>query len=125
MHLSGGEHLPIHAPFDADFELEGTRNVREVSHDDVDHDGAQELPGRPDRVHDHARLDDLLAETRGDVEEFRGKMLTMQLRARGLISQGVSKEEFPSRLDVADLGWNYSGGFAASSIPGLYDELTQ
>jgi glyoxylase-like metal-dependent hydrolase (beta-lactamase superfamily II) len=63
--------------------------------------------------------------TREDIREFRGKMLTMQLRARGLISEGVSREDFPSRLDVSDLGWNYSGGFAASSIPSLYDELTE
>ena len=63
--------------------------------------------------------------TREDVADFRDKMLTMQLRARGLISEGVSKDAFASRLDVADLGWDYSEGFAASSMPGLYDELTQ
>jgi len=63
--------------------------------------------------------------SRADVEAFRNKMRTMQTRARELISQGVSRDEFPSRLDVGDLGWNYSEGFAASSIPGLFDELTR
>jgi hypothetical protein len=43
--------------------------------------------------------------TRADVREFRGKMLTTQLRARELISRG-------------------SGGFASSSIPGLFNEPT-
>lgn len=57
--------------------------------------------------------------TRADIEAFRDKMLTLQLRARSLITQGVGKADFPSRLDVADLGWNYSTGFAAPSIPGL------
>jgi cyclase len=86
-------------------------NILELDFDTV-------IPG-----HFAAGSEDVL--TRADVEAFRDKMLTMQLRARALITQGVSKEDFPSRLDVADLGWNYSSGFAAPSIPGLFDEMTQ
>jgi cyclase len=86
-------------------------NILELDFDTV-------IPG-----HFQAGSQDLL--TRADVESFRDKMLTMQLRARDLISRGVSREDLPERLDVADLGWNYSSGFAASSIPGLFDELTQ
>ena len=60
-----------------------------------------------------------------DVREFRRKMQTMLERARELVSQGVPEEEFRSRLDTQDLGWDYSSGFAASSVPGMYHELTQ
>ena len=62
--------------------------------------------------------------TRDQVREFRNKLETMIERANTLVSEGVSQDEFVEQLDLEDLGWNYSGGFAASSIPNLYDELT-
>jgi cyclase len=62
--------------------------------------------------------------TRDQVREFRNKLETMLERAKALVSEGVSKDAFVEQLEVEDLGWNYSGGFAASSIPNLYDELS-
>ena len=62
--------------------------------------------------------------TRADLMAFRDNLETMMDRGRALVSEGVSQDEFVERLDVSDIGWDYSGGFAASSIPNLYDELS-
>lgn len=62
--------------------------------------------------------------TKADMREFRNKLETMVDRARTLVSEGVTSDEFVERLDTSDLGWNYTQGFAASSIPNLYAELS-
>jgi glyoxylase-like metal-dependent hydrolase (beta-lactamase superfamily II) len=62
--------------------------------------------------------------TKDDMREFRQKIQTMVDRGRQLISQDVSEAEFRARLNTQDLGWDYSQGFAASTIPGLYNELS-
>ena len=61
---------------------------------------------------------------RADLMAFRDNIETMIERGRALVSEGVSQDEFVDQLDVSDIGWDYSGGFAASSIPNLYDELS-
>ena len=50
----------------------------------------------------------------------------MMERGRALVSQNVSQAQFIERLDVSDLGWDYSDpeSFVASSIPNLYRELS-
>ena len=62
--------------------------------------------------------------TKDDVREFRGKIETLQQRGRELISQGVSKEQFGSRLNADDIGWQIEGSlFGRASLSGFYDEL--
>ncbi len=62
--------------------------------------------------------------TRDDMREFQTKLNTMVERGRSLVTEGVSQDEFVEQLDLTDIGWNYSEGFAASSIPNLYNELS-
>ena len=61
--------------------------------------------------------------SKADIREFRNKFETLLERADALISEGVTADQFAVRLDTSDLGWNYSEGFVASSIPNLYNEL--
>ncbi len=62
--------------------------------------------------------------TKDDVREFRGKIEPLQQRGRELISQGVSKEQFGSRLNADDIGWQIEGSlFGRASLSGFYDEL--
>jgi cyclase len=62
--------------------------------------------------------------SRDDMRAFRNNLETMIERGRSLVSEGASQDEFVEQLDLSDIGWNYSEGFAASSIPNLYDELS-
>ena len=63
--------------------------------------------------------------TKDDVREFRSKIETLQQRGRELISQGVSKDEFGSRLNADDIGWQIEGSlFGRASLSGFYDELS-
>ena len=64
--------------------------------------------------------------TKDDVREFRSKIETLQQRGRELISQGVSKDEFGSRLNADDIGWQIEGSlFGRASLSGFYDELSR
>jgi glyoxylase-like metal-dependent hydrolase (beta-lactamase superfamily II) len=64
--------------------------------------------------------------TKDDVREFRTKIETLQQRGRELISQGVSKDQFGSRLNADDIGWQIEGSlFGRASLAGFYDELRE
>ena len=66
-----------------------------------------------------------LVMNKDDVREFRNKLETMIERANALVSAGASQDEFVEGLELEDLGWSYpSDGFAASTLPNLYDELS-
>ena len=62
--------------------------------------------------------------TKNDIREFRRKFETLQDRGRELISSGVTKDQFGSRLNGDDLGWPIEGSlFGRRSLPDFYDEL--
>lgn len=59
-----------------------------------------------------------------DIQEFHDKFQTLQNRARQLISEGVTKDQFGSRLNGEDLGWSIENSlFGRRSLPFFYDEL--
>ena len=63
--------------------------------------------------------------TKDQVREFRDKLETLIERGNALVSEGVSQDEFVEQLELEDLGWSYpADGFAANTIPNLYDELS-
>ena len=47
--------------------------------------------------------------TKDEVRAFRNKFAALETRARELISEGMSPEEFVSSLQSEDLGWDLSG----------------
>jgi len=62
---------------------------------------------------------------RADLGRFKERLQTIQTRTRELIKQGVSKEQYLSRLKTDDLGWaiDPTSNFVRNSAPGFYDEL--
>lgn len=62
--------------------------------------------------------------TKNDIREFREKFKTLQERGKQLIDDGVTKDQFASRLKGDDLGWSIEGSlFGRRSLPDFYDEL--
>ena len=62
--------------------------------------------------------------TKDEVRAFRNKFAALETRARELISQGMSPEEFVSSLQSEDLGWNLAGR-AGQGAQGIYAEITR
>jgi len=64
--------------------------------------------------------------TRGDVQSFRDKLVTLRARMAQLIQEGISKEDVARHLVTHDLEWvvDPTGPFASESLPGLYDEIS-
>ena len=62
--------------------------------------------------------------TKDEVRAFRNKFAALETRARELISQGMSPEEFVSSLQSEDLGWDLSGR-GGQGAQGIYTEITR
>ena len=62
--------------------------------------------------------------TKDAVRAFRNKFAALETRARELISEGMSPEEFVSSLQSEDLGWNLSGR-GGQGAQGIYAEITR
>ena len=62
--------------------------------------------------------------TKDEVRVFRNKFAALETRARELISQGMSSDEFLISLESEDLGWDLSGR-GGQGPQGIYAELTR
>jgi cyclase len=65
--------------------------------------------------------------SRDDLQRFRDKMVTLQTRTRELITQGVAKDAYLSKLKTDDLGWGLGADtlFVRNAAGGFYDELAK
>ena len=61
------------------------------------------------------------------MQRFRDKMVTLQTRTRQLITQGVPKQAYLSKLKTDDLGWGLGAEtlFVRNAASGFYDELAK
>ena len=62
--------------------------------------------------------------TKDDVRAFRNNFAALETRARELISDGMSPEEFVSSLQSDDLGWDLTGR-GGQGAQGIYAEMTR
>ncbi len=64
---------------------------------------------------------------RADLQRFKEKLQIVQTRTRELITQGVPKDQYLSKLKTDDLGWSAGPEtlFARNSASGFYDELAK
>lgn len=61
--------------------------------------------------------------TKDEVRAFRNKFAALETRARRLISEGISPDEFVANLQTEDLGWNLAGR-SGQGAQGIYAEIT-
>jgi len=61
--------------------------------------------------------------TRGELEAFKAKIDTLVARARGLVQNGVSRDQLMTQLETADLGWR--GNFTAGELDGFFAEVAR
>jgi hypothetical protein len=61
--------------------------------------------------------------TRSELEAFKAKIDTLVARARGLVQNGVPKDQLMTQLEIADPGWR--GSFTGGELDGFYAELAQ
>jgi glyoxylase-like metal-dependent hydrolase (beta-lactamase superfamily II) len=65
--------------------------------------------------------------TRTDLERFKQRMQTLQTRTRELITQGVPKDQYLSKLKTDDLGWSLDPTtlFVRNAAADFYEELSR
>jgi glyoxylase-like metal-dependent hydrolase (beta-lactamase superfamily II) len=60
---------------------------------------------------------------RADLERFKTRIETVVSRARGLVKNGVAKDQLMAQLDTDDLGWRFS--FSGNRLDRFYAELSR
>lgn len=65
--------------------------------------------------------------TRADLQKYKENLQTVHTRTRELITQGVPKDQYLSKLKTDDLGWSLEPAslFVARAAGGFYDELAK